>query len=458
MNIVIIGAGQVGSSLAASLATEDNDVVVIDKNAERLRHLREKLDIDTFQGNASQPDVLESANVVNADMIIAVTSSDEVNMIACQVAFLLFRTPTKIARVRSISYLDHKELFSKDAIPIDVLISPERLITEYVYQLMSHPGALQVLEFAKKKVKLVAVRAQFGGKLIDHEIRDFAEHIPDVDVRVVAIFRKGKAILPDGDTVIEVDDEIFVIASSQHIRVVMSELSTVEKPYKKIMIAGGGNVGGNLASLLEKERYQVKIIEQDPDTAGYLAEKLDRTLVLEGDAADEHLLQEEDISNIDVFCAVTNDDEANILSAMLAKRLGVRKVMALVNRPSYVDLVESGIIDMAISPQQVTLSGLLAHVRQGDIVSVHALRKGAAEVLEVVAHGDENTSRVVGRSLEQLKLPPGSTVCAVVKGSHVVLPNSEVIIEENDHVIIFLSDKRYIRVIEKMFQVGMGYI
>jgi trk system potassium uptake protein TrkA len=458
MNIVIIGAGQVGSSLAASLATEDNDVVVIDMDAERLRHLREKLDIDTFQGNASQPDVLESANVINADMVIAVTSSDEVNMIACQVAFLLFRTPTKIARVRSSSYLDHQELFSKEAIPIDVLISPERLITEYVYQLMSHPGALQVLDFANKKVQLVAVKAQFGGKLIDHEIRDFAEHIPDVDLHVVAIFRKGRAILPDGDTVIEVDDEIFVIASVQHIRVIMSELSIVEKPYKKIMIAGGGNVGGNLASLLEKERYQVKIIEQNSDTAGHLAEKLDRTLVLEGDAADEHLLQEEDIGNIDVFCAVTNDDEANILSAMLAKRLGARKVMALVNRPSYVDLVESGIIDMAISPQQITLSGLLAHVRQGDIVSVHALRKGAAEVLEVVAHGDEKTSRVVGRSLEKLKLPPGSTVCAVVKGSNVVLPSSSVVIEENDQVIIFLSDKRYIPVVEKMFQVGMGYL
>ena len=458
MNIVIIGAGQVGSSLAASLATEDNDVVVIDKDAERLRHLREKLDIDTFQGNASQPDVLDSANVINADMIIAVTSSDEVNMIACQVAFLLFRTPTKIARVRSISYLDHQELFSKDAIPIDVLISPERLITEYVYQLMSHPGALQVLDFANEKVQLVAVKAQFGGKLIDHEIRDFAEHIPDVDVHVVAIFRKGRAILPDGDTVIEVDDEIFVIASVQHIRVIMSELSIVEKPYKKIMIAGGGNVGGNLASLLEKERYQVKIIEQNTETAGHLAERLDRTLVLEGDAADEHLLQEEDIGSIDVFCAVTNDDEANILSAMLAKRLGARKVMALVNRPSYVDLVESGIIDMAISPQQITLSGLLAHVRQGDIVSVHALRKGAAEVLEVVAHGDDKTSRVVGRTLEKLKLPPGSTVCAVVKGSNVVLPSSSVVIEENDHVIIFLSDKRYIPVVEKMFQVGMGYL
>jgi trk system potassium uptake protein TrkA len=275
---------------------------------------------------------------------------------------------------------------------------------------------------------------------------------------VIAIFRNGKAILPDGDTVIEVDDEIFVIASMQHIRVVMSELSIAEKPYKRIMIAGGGNVGGNLASLLEKERYQVKIIEKDSDAAGYLAEKLDKTLVLEGDAADEHLLQEEDISNMDVFCAVTDDDEANILSAMLAKRLGARKVMALVNRPSYVDLVESGIIDMAISPQQITLGGLLAHVRRGDIVSVHALRRGAAEVIEVVAHGDEKTSRVVGRTLKKLKLPPGSTVCAVVKDNEVVLPSNSVVIEENDHVILFLSDKRYIPVIEKMFQVGMGFI
>jgi len=458
MNIVIIGAGQVGSSLADSLATEDNDVVIIDNDPERLRYLREKLDIDTFQGNASHPDVLENANVMNADLMIAVTASDEVNMIACQVAYQLFRTPTKIARVRAVSYLDHQELFSKDAIPIDVLISPERLITEQVYRLIANPGALQVLSFAEGRVQLVSLKAQLGGKLIDHQIRDFAEHMPDVEVRVIAIFRKGKAILPNGDTVIEVDDEVFVIASAQHIRVVMSELSIVEKPYKRIMIAGGGNVGSTLASMIENERYQVKIIEKDSEVAGILAEQLDKTLVLEGDAADEHLLQEEDIANVDVFCALTNDDEANILSAMLAKRLGARKVMALVNRPSYVDLVESGIIDMAISPQQITLSGLLAHVRQGDIVSVHALRKGAAEVLEVVAHGDKKTSRVVGRSLKKLKLPPGSTVCAVVKGKEVVLPSSSVVIEENDHVILFLSDKRYIPAIEKMFQVGMVYI
>jgi trk system potassium uptake protein TrkA len=458
MNIVIIGAGQVGSSLATSLATEDNDVVIIDNDPERLRHLREKLDIDTFQGNASHPDVLENANVMNADMLIAVTSSDEVNMIACQVAYQLFRTPTKIARVRAVSYLNHQELFSKTAIPVDVLISPERLITEQVYRLIANPGALQVLSFAEGRVQLVSLKAQYGGKLIGHQIRDFAEHMPDVEVRVIAIFRDGKAILPDGDTVIEAEDEVFVIASAQHIRVVMSELSIVEKPYKRIMIAGGGNVGSTLASMIENERYQVKIIEKDSDIAGVLAEQLDKTLVLEGDAADEHLLQEEDIGNMDVFCALTNDDEANILSAMLAKRLGARKVMALVNRPSYVDLVESGIIDMAISPQQITLSGLLAHVRQGDIVSVHALRKGAAEVLEVVAHGDEKTSRVVGRMLKNLKLPPGSTVCAVVKGKEVVLPSSNVVVEENDHVILFLSDKRYIPSIEKMFQVGMVYL
>lgn len=458
MNIVIIGAGQVGTSLADSLATEDNDIVVIDQDADRLRQLREKLDIDTFQGNASHPDVLENANVMNADMMIAVTSSDEVNMIACQVAYQLFRTPTKIARVRSASYLDHPELFAKGAIPIDVLISPERLITEHVYRLINNPGSMQVIDFADGKVQLVALRAQYGGKLIDHQIREFADHMPDVEVRVIAIFRNGKAILPGGDTVIEVDDEVFVIASAQHIRVVMSELSIVEKPYKKIMIAGGGNVGGNLAVMLETDRYHVKIIEQNSEVAGYLAEKLNKALVLEGDAADEHLLQEEDIANMDVFCAVTNDDEANILSAMLAKRLGARKVMALVNRPSYVDLVESGIIDMAISPQQITLSGLLAHVRRGDIVSVHALRRGAAEVLEVVAHGDEKNSRVVGRTLKKLKLPPGSTVCAVVKQNDVLLPSSDVVIEENDRVILFLSDKRYIPAIEKMFQVGMGYL
>lgn len=458
MNIVILGAGQVGSSLARSLASEDNDITIIDTDKSSLRELREKLDVHTQLGYASHPDILEMANANDADMLIAVTNSDEVNMMACQIAYSLFRTPTRIARVRAAGYLKHQELFTPELIPVDVLISPEQLITDHIYRLISNPGTLQVIDFADGKVRLVSVKAFHEGPLVGHEIQKIIEHLPEVKVRVAAIFRKGKAIIPSGHTVIKPNDEIFVIASAQHIRAVVSELRSVDKPYKRIMIAGGGNVGRRLADALEEGRYKVKIIEKSPEVATQLAESLDKTIVLEGDAADESLLLEENIEDVDIFCALTNDDEANILSAMLAKRLGASKVMSLVNRTVYVDLVESGNIDHAISPQHITIGALLTHVRGGDIVSVHSLRKGAAEVIEVVAHGDKENSRVVGRKRVDLKLPPGATVGSIVRDNEVIIPHQDTVIEENDHLILFLSDKRYIPAVEKMFQVGLGYI
>lgn len=458
MNIVILGAGQVGSSLARNLANEDNDITIIDSDKAALRELREKLDVHTKQGHASHPDVLEQANVNDADMIIAVTNSDEVNMMACQIAYSLFRTPMRIARVRAAGYLQHQELFTPELIPVDVLISPEQLITDYIHRLISNPGTLQVIDFADGKVRLVSVKAFHEGPLVGHELRELSDHLPEVKVRVTAIFRQGRAIIPSGSTVIEANDEIFVIASSKHIRAVVSELRSVDKPYKRIMIAGGGNVGRRLANALEEGRYQVKIIEKAPEVANDLAESLNKTIVLEGDAADEGLLIEENIGDVDIFCALTNDDEANILSAMLAKRLGARKVMSLVNRTVYVDLVESANIDHAVSPQQITIGALLAHVRGGDIVSVHSLRKGAAEVIEVVAHGDKENSRVVGRKRIDIKLPPGATIGAIVREGEFMKPHQDIVIEENDHVILLLTDKRYISAIEKLFQVGVDYI
>ncbi len=458
MNIVILGAGQVGSSLARNLAIEDNDITIIDTNVAALRELREKLDVNTRVGEASHPNVLEDANVNDADMLIAVTNSDEINMMACQIAYCLFRTPTRIARVRASGYLEHPELFSPDLIPVDVLISPEELITNYIYRLISNPGTTQVLDFANGKVRLVAVKAYHEGPLVGHELKDINEHLPEVKVRVAAIFRNGKSIKPTGNTIIEANDELFVIASAQHIRAVVSELRSVDRPYKRIMIAGGGNVGKRLAKALEEGRYQVKIIERSPEVAKDLAETLNKTIVLEGDAADEALLIEESIEDIDIFCALTNDDEANILSAMLAKRLGARKVMSLVNRTGYVDLVENANIDHAVSPQQITIGALLTHVRSGDIVSVHSLRKGAAEVIEVIAHGDAGNSRVVGKTRDELKLPPGVAIGAIVRDDEVIMPHNDMVIEDNDHVILFLADKRYIPAVEKMFQVGLSHI
>lgn len=458
MKIIILGAGQVGCSLAASLVQEEHDVTIVDQDATALREMRDKLDIRTQIGTASHPVTLESSGIDDAEMLIAVTNSDETNIVACQVAYSLYNTPTKLARVRSAEYLKYPKLFTNAAIPIDVLISPEQLVTDYVFQLVSHPGALQVLDFAEGNVQLVAVKAYYGGALVGYELRTLKEHMPEVKSKVVTIFRGGKAIIPDGSTVIDADDEVFFLASPEHIRTIISELRKLDKPYKRIMIAGGGSIGRRLAGILEEARYHVKIIEMNPDRATHLAEVLDKTIVLEGDAADEALLLEENIENIDVFLSLTNDDEANILSAMLAKRLGARRVMSLINRTSYVDLVETSSIDLAISPQQVTIGALLTHVRRGDIVSVHSLRRGAAEAIEVIAHGDKKTSRVVGRKLGDIKLPPMTTIGAIVRDNEVIIASEQLIVEAKDHILMLLSDKRYIPAVEKLFQVSVTFL
>lgn len=457
MKILILGAGQVGSSVAYNLASEANDITVVDTNADRLRELQDRLDIRTVTGPGSHPGVLLRAGAEDADMIIAVTNSDETNMIACQVAYTLFHTPTKIARVRSVEYLNHPRLFTQEALPIDVLISPEQVVTEYIQRLIEYPGALQVLDFAGGKVQLVAVHAYYGGPLVGHELRTLREHMPGIQTRVAAIFRQGRPIIPEGDTVIEVDDEVFFIAARKNIRAVMSEMRRLDRPVKRVILAGGGNIGKRLAAALEND-YQVKIIEHNTQRTRVLSEELNKTIVLQGDAADEELLLEENIENTDVFCALTNDDEANILSAMLAKRLGARKVMSIINRTAYVDLVQSGIIDIAISPQQATIGTLLAHVRRGDVVAVHSLRRGAAEAIEAVAHGDAKTSKVVGRAIQDIRLPPGTTIGAVVRGDEVIIAHHDTVIASGDHVILFLVDKKYISDVERLFQVGVTFI
>jgi len=456
MKIIILGAGQVGASVAGILASEANDITVIDDNASVLQDLQDRLDLRTVVGHASHPDVLMQAGADDADMIIAVTRNDETNMIACQIAYTLFRTPTKIARVRSVEYLRHQRLFAQEALPVDVIISPEQLVTEYTERLIKYPGALQVLDFAGGAVQLVAVRAFYGGPLVGHELRDLKKHMPAADARVAAIFRKGKAIVPEGDTIIEMDDEVFFVAAREHIRAVMGELRKLDKPVKRVILAGGGNIGMRLAAAIE-DSYHVRIIEHNTKRAKLLSETLDKSIVLLGDAADQDLLLDENIENTDVFCALTNDEEANILSAMLAKRLGARKVMSLINRASYVNLVQSDAIDVAISPQQATIGSLLTHVRRGDVVMVHSLRRGAAEAIEAVAHGSPENSKVVGKSIDEIRLPHGATIGAIVRGTEVIIAHHDTVIETDDHVILFLSEKKCIQQVERLFQVGVTF-
>jgi trk system potassium uptake protein TrkA len=457
MKIVILGAGQVGRTVAHSLANEENDITVVDRDPQLLQLLQERIDLRTVTGHASHPEVLIEAGIEHADLILAVTNSDETNMVACQLAYTLFKTPTRLARVRAPSYLAHPGLFSSKNIPINYLVSPERLVTLFIVHLIEQPGSLQILDFLDGQAQLVAVRARPGSPMVGKALHLLPSQVPDAENRLVAIYRRGQFILPEGSTIIEVNDEVFFLAASHDIAKSIGAFHQSQAPYHKVMIAGGGNVGMQLAERLEGH-HRVKIIERDAGRCQYLAKSLISTIVLRGDAGNADLLREEDIENTDVFCALTNDEEANILSAILAKRLGVRKTIAIVNSPSYVDLVQDTEIDIAVSPAQVTIGALLTHIRRGDVETVHSLRRGAAEAIELSVHGDSRSSRVIGRPMGKLVLPPGASIGVIARQGRLIFPHHDTLIEQEDRIVLFLADKRQITAVERLFHVSFSFV
>ncbi len=475
MNILILGAGQVGASVAEALTSESNDITVVDSDAGSLARLAERLDIRTVTGNAVSPSVLRLAGADEADLLIAVTQSDQTNLVACKVARSLFHLPTRIARIRTADFLD-PFLLANDNFAVDYAICPEQEVTEHIARLIEYPEALQVVEFAGGRVMLVGLRAQENGLLVGKPIRTLREHLPKgVDARIAAIFRGQRPVEPDGTTVIEAGDEVFLLAARNQIRRVLQELRRAPEPARRVMVAGGGNIGARVAARLES-LYAVKLIERDARRAEAIAMQLADTLVLTGDATDENLLAQENIDETDVFLALTNDDEDNIMAASLAKRLGCRRVLALINRRAYADMVQGGPIDIALSPAQVSIGSLLTHVRRGDVARVHRLRRGAAEALELVAHGDAGTSRVVDRRIDELPPIRGAKIGAIVRRDRepallpmdgimrevwreqVIIPHHDTRIEAGDRVIVFCTRRRQIAEVERLFQVAAGFL
>jgi trk system potassium uptake protein TrkA len=395
-----------------------------------------------------------------------VTQSDQTNLCACRTAATLFNTPTKIARLRSADYGRYPHLLDAKNFAVDFSICPEQIVTDYIVKLLEFPEALQALEFADGLISLVAVRAFEGGPLVGHPVSDLRRQIPTLDARIAAIYRGDQPIIPDGDTLVEPGDEVFCLAATRDIRQVMSELRRRERPTRRILVAGGGNIGERLATATQG-RFQIKIIEVNEERAKTLGAGLDRALVLIGDATDEQLLASEGIEDMDIFLALTNNDEDNILSALLAKDMGARRVLALINRRAYADLVQADRIDIAISPAQISIGSLLAHVRRGDVARVHSLRRGAAEAMELVVHGDSGTSKVIGRRIDTLDLPAGVTVGAIVRGPRpesgradrreVIIAHHDRVIEAEDHIILFLINKSLVPKVERYFQVGLGF-
>ena len=473
MNVVILGAGRVGESVAESLASERNDITVIDTDVSRLRQLQDRLDIRGVPGNGIQPSVLEDAGLQDADLFIACAPLDETNLVACKVAHDRFNVPTTIARMRSPEFEDGSPLMDKTTgFAVDRVICPEESVTRYIGQLVEHPEALQVLEFANGLVSLTAVRAVAGGPLVRHSLAEIPALVPGAEMRIVAIYRQDQALTEiDGRTRIEPGDEVFVLAATEHITTVLGALRARDRPVRRLMIAGGGKVGLRLARQM-RGAVEVKIIEMNRQRCDYLASQLpDSVLVLQGDSTDEELMAEENVQDMDLFVALTSDDEDNILACLLAKKMGAKRVLALINRKAYAELVQGTQIDIAISPSQTVIGELLAYVRRGDVEAVHSLRRGAAEALEGIVRGDRKTCKLAGRRVEEIGLPPGAQVGAIVRGLHrpdgseaggdaqpeVLMAHHDTVIQTHDHVIVFVPTKRMVRQVEKLFQVSATF-
>lgn len=470
MNIIILGAGRVGESVAESLVSEQNDITVIDTNPQRLRELEDRLDLRGVPGNGIQPSVLEAAGAKDCDMLIACAPLDETNLVCCKVAHDVFNIPTTIARIRSPEFQNESPLMGEAGFAVDQVICPEESITRYIRKLIEYPEALQVLEFAEGEVSLIAVRAVTGGPMVRHVISELPQLVPNVEMRFVAIYRSDELgvdhqVVCDGTTRIEPGDEVFVLAATRDIRRVLDALRRRDEPVHRVMIAGGGRVGLRLAREIQDD-CRIKVIEPNLARCEYLTTQLaGDALVLQGDSTDEELLETENVQDTDLFLSLTSDDEDNIMACLLAKRMGARRVLALINRRAYADLVQGTQIDIALSPAQTVIGELLAHVRRGDVEAVYSLRRGAAEALEAVAHGDRKSSKVVGRRIEELPLPPGAQIGAIVRTVNdaevtkkVIIPHHDTVIERDDHVIVFVPKKRMVREIEKLFQVGATFM
>lgn len=449
MKIIILGAGRTGSSVARHLASEDNDVVVVDVNPALLQELQDRVDISTATGPGPHPGTLESADAASADLLVAVMPRDEDNMIACQIAWSLYKLPLKIARIRDTDYLSHEELFNMDNIPIDVVIRPEALVTRYVQSFVEYPGANLVHDFADGAAQLVSVTVQPDAKALGYTVRKLHEKFPLI--RVLGLYRDGKLVIPDADSVIEEQDQVYYVSPPQLTVEIKKKLRKPERPYKRVILAGGGHIGKRVALALQ-HNFKVKVVEKSAERAAQIAPLLEKTIVLSADATDRDLLVAEGIADTDVFCAITSEDEANILSCMLAKRLGARKTFCLVNKPTYVDMIQGGSIDIAFSPDKITAGSILRYARRGNVQKVYPLHESGAEVLEAVAQGEEGASLLVGRRIEQIDMPDGVVLGAIIRYGLMIPVHHDSEIEDGDHLIMLLRDKSLLNTLVSYFQ------
>ena len=449
MKVLILGAGRVGGSLATALVNNNYDVSIVDFDKSSLAALEDKLDILTVEGHASHPLSIKKAGADESTTVIAVTSNDEVNLIACQIAKNSFNVKKTICRLSEETYSENLDIFGTDI--VDIVISPEKEVMNHLKELIKHPGTEQIEKFADGKVNLVSVKAKKKGKLVGRELKGIKEDMPDIDAFVASIYRKGNPFIPAGDTIIKENDEIYFISSESNIGPIVEEFRDHEDQYSRIMIAGGGKVGFSLAKGIEKD-YNVKLIDSDGERCKVLSKELEKTIVLNGSATDESLLKSENIANIDIFCALTDDDETNVMSSLLAKKMGAKKTMIILNNPSYLGLVP-GFIDIYIAPYRLTVSSVLQDLRESDVAQDVILKVNTgAEAIEGIVHANEFTSPLFGKPIKDIPLPEGTAIAAIIRHGELIMPSSSVELTLNDHLVIFLSDKNKINEVEVLFK------
>lgn len=457
MRVIICGAGQVGYGIAERLSAEHNDVSVIDTSAELIQSVRDNLDARGFVGHGSHPDMLAAAGAEEADMIIAVTLYDEVNMTACQVAHSLFNVPTKIARIRAQSYLQphYMDLFSREHLPIDVIISPELEVGEMVLRRIALPGATDVVRFADNKIAMVAIECMEDCPVINTPLSQLTDLFPDLPSTVVGVSREGRLFIPHSADQLVAGDLAYVVTTKDQVRRTLSLFGHDEQEATRIVIAGGGNIGLYVARTIElrQSRTKVKIIEASRRRAVAIADELRRTVVLNGSALDQKLLQEADIADADLMVAVTNDDQVNILSSVLAKQLGCKSNLVLINNPTYHDFTDMLGIDAHVNPRTVTISRVLQHVRRGRIRAVHSVQRGAAEIIEAEAL---ETSPLVGPELRELELPDGMRLGAIYRNGEVLKPSGTMRIKPKDRIVMFAMAKA-VKQVEQLFRVSLEF-
>jgi trk system potassium uptake protein TrkA len=438
MHSIIIGAGVVGYTIAKKLSNEGHDVVLIEKDEKRIKEVQESLDVRVVKGSGSNPRVLIEAGIEETDLVVAVTDSDEVNMIGCLIAGSQTKVPKKIARIRNPEYLSYTRIFEKDYLDLDLNIDPQKMAAERILKVIDVPGAVDVVDFVKGKLKLIGLRLTAESSVVGKRVKDIDDLHPDHKVIMVAIYRGSETIVPQGSTMLKANDLLFAVTVPHEVKNLLKILGRGEKQGNKILIIGGGNIGFYVAENLEKKGYQVKVIERNEERCSFLAENLRKTIVINGDGTNQGILAEENISDIDTFVAVTNSEEANILSSLLAKRAGVTRCISLVDKPEYVSMFPTVGIDVAVSPRLSTVSVILQFIRKGMVISVTTLMEERMEAIETVAL---ETSEIAGKRVRNIRFPKDVLIGAVIKGEEVLIPEGDTMVDPGDGVVLFLLSK-----------------